>query len=506
MLPNSSGRALALLLSLIARPNPTTRFLVSIGRRNPTSARFRSSISDRRRVDRGRHELVSASNESLGSRRGRRRSAWSYLRVVSGAVALILSSGLAQENVFPSSGSVGIGTNSPGDKLHVRGGGLYIEDAATRIWFGPSGGANYLESGNFAWNGSAPLYLGGFNNTVGPLLYSSFNTTAMMGGRVGVGTSSPWALLDVAGGDLCLRDTPGQQGYRLKSYANGDSLWIIPTNAGAPKLILGSTHSWDNQIALEYSPGTIGSSSGALTVGQVWKNSDGWTHGVTRFLTSGSERVRIDPNGYVGIGSINPLAPIHVVGGPPMTAGWNRTAILQSTFPVLGFNATGDKWAGIGYDPGWAMRFWIGGTSSDIPGSSRLAMSITDDGYVGIGTASPTHNLAVNGTVKAKEVIVETAGWSDYVFADDYRLAPLSEVEAHIRAERRLPGIPSEHQVAEHGVSVGEMQAKLLAKIEELTLYSIAADAEKKALQRANEALEERVARLEAALAKMGSQ
>jgi hypothetical protein len=69
-------------------------------------------------------------------------------------------------------------------------------------------------------------------------------------------------------------------------------------------------------------------------------------------------------------------------------------------------------------------------------------------------------------------VIVDT-GWSDYVFAADYALAPLSEVEAHIKAHHTLPGVPSASEVADHGISVGDMQARLLAKIEELTLHQI---------------------------------
>ncbi len=99
-------------------------------------------------------------------------------------------------------------------------------------------------------------------------------------------------------------------------------------------------------------------------------------------------------------------------------------------------------------------------------------MRILSNGNVGIGTTSPTHKLAVNGTIRAKEVIVDT-GWSDYVFDPAYRLAPLSEVEQHIKTEGHLPGIPSAREVAEHGVSMGEMQSKLLAKIEELTLHQI---------------------------------
>jgi len=102
-----------------------------------------------------------------------------------------------------------------------------------------------------------------------------------------------------------------------------------------------------------------------------------------------------------------------------------------------------------------------------------LNMTIVDGGGVGIGTTTPgAYKLAVNGTIRAKEIIVDT-GWSDYVFAEDYRLAPLSEVEAHIKEHKHLPGIPSAAKIEQEGVSLGEMQAKFLQKIEELTLHQI---------------------------------
>jgi hypothetical protein len=106
------------------------------------------------------------------------------------------------------------------------------------------------------------------------------------------------------------------------------------------------------------------------------------------------------------------------------------------------------------------------------------------DGNVGIGTTNPTQKLSVNGTVRAHEVIVDT-GWSDYVFDESYKLTALSETEAFVKAEKHLPGIPSAKEVAEHGISVGEMQAKLLAKIEELTLHVIAQQKEIEALKTA---------------------
>jgi hypothetical protein len=90
--------------------------------------------------------------------------------------------------------------------------------------------------------------------------------------------------------------------------------------------------------------------------------------------------------------------------------------------------------------------------------------------------------------VQAKEVLVNT-GWSDYVFGPGYRLAPLSEVADYIDANGHLPEIPSAKEVKEKGVSLGEMQAKLRAKIEELTLHMIEADRRITELERQNESL-----------------
>ena len=118
---------------------------------------------------------------------------------------------------------------------------------------------------------------------------------------------------------------------------------------------------------------------------------------------------------------------------------------------------------------------------------------VLSGGNVGIGTTTPQYKLAVNGTIGTKEVIVTGAGWSDYVFKPGYRLEPLSEVAAYVKTNHHLPEIPSAAEVNEKGVSVGEMQAKLLAKIEELTLHVIQMDQE-------NSELKTRLARMEALL------
>jgi len=81
--------------------------------------------------------------------------------------------------------------------------------------------------------------------------------------------------------------------------------------------------------------------------------------------------------------------------------------------------------------------------------------------------------LDVNGTVHAKEVKIDLNGWADFVFAEGYNLSPLSEVKKHIEENKHLPGIPTEKEIVEEGVNMGEMQVLMLQKIEELTLYTI---------------------------------
>ena len=120
-------------------------------------------------------------------------------------------------------------------------------------------------------------------------------------------------------------------------------------------------------------------------------------------------------------------------------------------------------------------------------------------GNVGIGTKAPQSLLAVKGTITANEVIVTNTLGADYVFKPDYRLRPLNEVASYIKKHHHLPEIPSEAEVKQNGVSVGGMQAKLLAKIEELTLHMIRAEERNNTLARQNQELRDRVARLEQA-------
>jgi hypothetical protein len=108
---------------------------------------------------------------------------------------------------------------------------------------------------------------------------------------------------------------------------------------------------------------------------------------------------------------------------------------------------------------------------------------ITDDnGNIGLGTATPdpAYKLSVNGKIRAKEIKVET-GWADFVFDQDYKLLSLSAVKSYIEKHHHLPGVPSEKNVVENGLNLGEINKILTEKIEELTLYLI--ESEKKQLE-----------------------
>ncbi len=111
-------------------------------------------------------------------------------------------------------------------------------------------------------------------------------------------------------------------------------------------------------------------------------------------------------------------------------------------------------------------------------------------GNVGIGTSTPSNALDVKGTIRAEEVVVQT-GWSDFVFENDYNFRTLDEVAGFIAENGHLPEIPSAEEVDQNGVTLGQMNAKLLQKLEEMTLYLLD-------LQDQNRDLVERVQKLEA--------
>lgn len=102
------------------------------------------------------------------------------------------------------------------------------------------------------------------------------------------------------------------------------------------------------------------------------------------------------------------------------------------------------------------------------------------------------YRLLVKGgmiTEKIKVAVAGSADWADYVFEPSYKMMPLEKVESFVKENKHLPNVPSAEEMAKNGLDVMQTSAKLMEKIEELTLYMIEMNKEIKALKKENELL-----------------
>lgn len=173
--------------------------------------------------------------------------------------------------------------------------------------------------------------------------------------------------------------------------------------------------------------------------------------------------------GNLGIGIDNPAAKLHISGDG---ASIKLTGGTQTSLEFLDGGTN---------DPGYVRTYYYGQMESQI--GAYGTFFVLQGGNVGIGTSNATEKLSVNGNVRAKKLIVTQSGWPDYVFAPGYPLKSLSEVASFIKQHKHLPDMPSEKEVAEQGLDMGQTQALLLKKIEELTLHVIRIEKENRILQ-----------------------
>jgi hypothetical protein len=188
-------------------------------------------------------------------------------------------------------------------------------------------------------------------------------------------------------------------------------------------------------------------------------------------------------NGNIGIGTKNPSAKLSVLGGIS-----KLTLIgIDGTFDnLIKYGHKSDLESGTNFANRWhgidatitagspennklKFRLYAGGSGNGAPID---VMALLGNGYVGIGTVSPGYKLDVIGTIRAREIKVDLTG-ADFVFENEYKLMPLNELEKFIKINKHLPEIAPAKEMQEQGANLGDLNTKLLQKIEELTLYTI---------------------------------
>ena len=312
------------------------------------------------------------------------------------------------------------------------------------------------------------------------------------GSFVGIGTPHPFATLHLHfQEDSWACDDPG----------NRDDEDSISTRGPIERLLLQLT-----------TPETGAIVNGGFQVSYTDRDLLFWQLEQGNFFIKGpSGGLTIVPKGDVGIGTDNPLAKLDVNGAlKAQSANINGAFSVKENLynlslgsatgidlnygtSYIGFNATRNNgmWALTGdgaHNGGGVIWTTIFGDLyfATIPSAGGSNRTLTD--------TQVKNNIKLHitpaGVLKAKEVQVTLAGWPDYVFAKDYQLRPLSELEQFIKENHHLPEIPTEAEVQENGIDLGSMQSKLLLKIEELTLYTIEQ-------QKLIEALEKRLSELE---------
>jgi len=252
---------------------------------------------------------------------------------------------------------------------------------------------------------------------------------AIVSGSIGVGTTAPAEKLDIIGNAKISGDLKIGGNF---TFAGNKQLSFLPAFGGSPEIYsLGS-------------PPSVGAAGASAACSGINIFSLMQTEGI--FQSWGA-----DPTGTqfttmsMGFDGANGIIDVQ-----------NTNSTIVSPPSLL-----------INYYCGKDIYMCTGAEGGNI----IMGTSIT--GSVGIGTSNfAGYKLAVNGKIRAKEIVVET-GWSDFVFAPTYKLMPLETLEKYIKANKHLPEVPSAEDIIANGLKVAETQTIMMQKIEELTLYLI---------------------------------
>ena len=321
-------------------------------------------------------------------------------------------------------------------------------------------------------NRSYTMRVDGTSFILGDRSVSQDRLAILANGNVGIGTNSPTEKLTIAG-NIRISNYAYQEFNigNTKGYIWGNHDYNGTAGTFQDDLVISANWQGVNSNTDNISNSSSFLRNGAMSVGR---------HGIRFFISDNStsaptQSMTIATNGNVGIGTNSPDEKLEV-GGNARISGTSGSLHSNLQF----YRSTGNKFMTIGqgdlnaqnstfdfhHHNGNDIRFLI---------NDSEYLRIKSSGMIGIGTASPTEKLSVDGTVLAKKVKVSNSGsdWPDYVFSSRFKLRTLSELEAFIQQNRHLPEVPTAIEIETNGQNLGDIQVVLLKKIEELTLYLI---------------------------------
>ncbi|WP_075341214.1 tail fiber protein [Tenacibaculum agarivorans] len=358
-----------------------------------------------------------------------------------------------------SNGFVGIGTTNPLSRFDITSGEYKTYFTGNSMLFKNNNVTSYIEKRDA---GDLRFRMGVNYNTA-MIIKSNLN--------IGIGTTSPSSRLHISSPSNESRTKPKDLIHLTATNSsvgyNGFGTSIVDFR----RTYQNSTPHAINRISFIERGHSTSDQGGAITFS-------------TKLLSSGNaapvERMRVDYNGNIGIGTTSPTENLHVESDDNAVFKLrtnSHTANLGLLLQGKRDGSTNYSSHYIGADGDSHYNFKINADEGfKIQTNSVNRMFINGIGNVGIGTTTipSEYKLAIAGKVISEEVKVQLqTNWPDYVFTSAYKLPSLEEVEQHIQEKGHLANIPSAKTVQNEGIFLGEMDAKLLEKIEELTLYTI---------------------------------
>ncbi len=381
----------------------------------------------------------------------------------------------------PVGGNVGIGTTSPNFTLDIDKGNLTTVNARLKGNAPSITYAIHRESGTAAAINAMNIKFDNGSNEV-----NLINVGALAGNNIGGVPTLSYLFIGDSYSDNAFRIYPDKRVFFDGNVGIGITTpaykFEVKNTRGASRIVSSVRNTAGNLIAFTYEDAT--------NDGKFYLRRDGETTNYLMLSANGDSYLN---GGNVGIGTSSPDTKLDITANGANGLVLNQDLAASGNSSRLFLKSSVESFTIFNNQGKLQFR------SDAIVGNSSgtVRMVLDGNGNVGIGTTNPgTYKLAVEGKIGAHEVVVTTDGWADFVFEDDYNLMPLQELDSYIKENKHLPEIPTTEEVEQNGISVGEMNAKLLQKIEELTLYIIELNKENKEQKQINSYLKSEIEEL----------